>query len=484
MLIRKLLITVLIAVYFLNPLSAGLYNIIIDTDCAFDDMRAIGILLSHPDVKIKGIVLTEGTLLPEQGVAKVKTLLHEFRLDSLPVAMGKTYNRPAPPWRDFNLAFQPADGKVKKYAIPDALKWIDKTLTSSSAPVIYICLGPLTTLSEALKNNPQLKSKISRIIWYNETIEPAGGFNYNFDKSSADWVLAMKIRTDVISNLNNNEAFWDSSIYLNKTGTNIARFLSLTGSKKNIHNDQNQHHLRISDELAAIYLINSELFDIAILPSKVYIRFNKAYDLDAVRELFRDIIQGEYRTGNNVVFNAFPAQREMFTYDVRKIMDSAIHRYGYEEWKACVMTDEFHGHLGVFSIVGAKMGIKARELFNVGPDKLLVTTYAGTKPPYSCFNDGIQVSTGATIGQGLITVIDDGNRRPEAIFTLNNKSYRMKLKDEYLKLINHDIEEGIIQFGLTDDGYWKLVRRAALKYWLEWDRNEIFEIEPINKQSE
>ncbi len=46
---------------------------------------------------------------------------------------------------------------------------------------------------------------------------------------------------------------------------------------------------------------------------------------------------------------------------------------GYDEWKANVMTDEFHGHLGVFSIVGAKMGIKARELFGVGADMLEVT---------------------------------------------------------------------------------------------------------------
>ena len=42
------------------------------------------------------------------------------------------------------------------------------------------------------------------------------------------------------------------------------------------------------------------------------------------------------------------------------------------------MTDEFHGHLGVFSIVGAKMGIRAREIFGVGPDMLNVVTYAGT----------------------------------------------------------------------------------------------------------
>jgi hypothetical protein len=30
-----------------------------------------------------------------------------------------------------------------------------------------------------------------------------------------------------------------------------------------------------------------------------------------------------------------------------------------------------------------------------------------------------------------------------------------------------------------DDGYWKLIRHNALKYWLEWDRNKIFDVEEI-----
>jgi hypothetical protein len=30
-----------------------------------------------------------------------------------------------------------------------------------------------------------------------------------------------------------------------------------------------------------------------------------------------------------------------------------------------------------------------------------------------------------------------------------------------------DKNEGIIKFGLMDDGYWKLIRHYALKYWLE-----------------
>ena len=160
-------------------------------------------------------------------------------------------------------------------------------------------------------------------------------------------------------------------------------------------------------------------------------------------------------------------------------MDSAITRYGLEEWKANVITDEFHRHLGVFSIVGAKMGIKARELFGVGADMLEVITYAGTKPPYSCLNDGIQVSTGATLGMGTIRLGTHGKTRPSAIFKYKNRSVRISLKKEYLEQVDADIKEGIMKFGLMDDGYWKLIRHNALKYWAEWDRNKIFDVEEI-----
>jgi pyrimidine-specific ribonucleoside hydrolase len=215
------------------------------------------------------------------------------------------------------------------------------------------------------------------------------------------------------------------------------------------------------------------------MTDKLNVRYNQDYDFQGVKEAFYDMINGVYVSSRNVVFNKFPAQREMFNYDIRPIIDSAIARYGLDEWKANVMTDEFHGHLGVFSIVGAKMGIKARELFEVGPDMLEATTYAGTKPPYSCLNDGIQVSTGATLGMGTIHLADDTITRPSAIFKYKGRSVQISLKKEYLEKIDADINEGILKFGLMDDGYWKLIRHNALKYWLEWDRNKIFDVVEI-----
>ncbi len=240
-----------------------------------------------------------------------------------------------------------------------------------------------------------------------------------------------------------------------------------------------QGHFRLADELVSVYLLNPELFDININSENVHLRYNKDYNADAVREALGDMISGNYSRSQNVVFVKFPDDRRSFQYDVRQIMDSAISRYGYDEWKANIMTDEFHGHLGVFSIVGAKMGIKAREFFGVGPDVIRVKSYAGLKPPYSCLNDGIQVSTGATLGMGTIQVAKDSLTVPSAVFTYKNQSIRITLKPQYLKQVNEDINEGIVKFGLMDDGYWKLVRRNALKYWLDWDRNIIFTLEEI-----
>ena len=41
-----------------------------------------------------------------------------------------------------------------------------------------------------------------------------------------------------------------------------------------------------------------------------------------------------------------------------------------------------------------------------------------------------------------------------------------------------------MKFGLMDDGYWKLIRHNALKYWVEWDRNKIFDIEEISQKKD
>jgi pyrimidine-specific ribonucleoside hydrolase len=474
-----LLFLLIAAAAWSQPLPAKInHSIIIDTDGAIDDMRAISYLLSRPEITVKAVLVSDGSVDPENGVEKATSLLNEFHDSSIPVAYGPVIKEVNPPWRPFNKQVSWGKAEIRTLGNREAVDCLAERLKSSDEKLILVCLGPLTNISRLMTNNPELLPKVERIIWYNESIKPLKGFNYECDRESAEKVLKSNIRIDVISNLGKSAALFDSSLYslTAVSGTTLAGVLNYVHSQRPVAEKLKENHFRLSDDLVAIYLTNPELFSINTMTGKLNVRYATDYDLAGVREVISDMIKGNYTAGRNIVFGGFPTGREMFRYDIRPIIDSAIALYGMDEWKANVMTDEFHGHLGVFSIVGAKMGIRAREYFGVGPDLLTVTTDAGTKPPYSCLNDGIQVSTGATLGMGTIHLSSDTITRPSAIFTFKGRSVRITLKKEYLDKVDADINEGIVKFGLMDDGYWKLIRHNALKYWLEWDRNKIFDV--------
>ncbi|MBQ9410302.1 MAG: formylmethanofuran dehydrogenase subunit E family protein [Bacteroidales bacterium] len=172
------------------------------------------------------------------------------------------------------------------------------------------------------------------------------------------------------------------------------------------------------------------------------------------------------------VLKSFQFPQDFYADDVRDIVGTCISRYGEQEWKVITLTNEIHGHLGIYSTLGAKMGLRAKELLQA-EGHVSVVSYAGAIPPVSCFNDGLQVSTGASLGHGLIRISEDPLKRPEAVFTCGEKSIRLALKPEYDAIIRRDIEEGVALYGHSPS-YWQYVRSLALKYWRDWDRKEIF----------
>lgn len=180
-----------------------------------------------------------------------------------------------------------------------------------------------------------------------------------------------------------------------------------------------------------------------------------------------------------VVFKEFPKSTDDYREDIRPIMNQIIQKYGTEEWRICVLVNEIHGHLGIYSLVGAKMGLRAREYFNVGTHELDLVSYAGLTPPLSCLNDGLQVSTGATLGRGTINISKD-SLLPEATFSFNGKSIRLILKQKYWEIIKNELKLGSEKYGNGTQADWDYSRKCGIKYWLEWDRHNIFDIKEIN----
>lgn len=181
----------------------------------------------------------------------------------------------------------------------------------------------------------------------------------------------------------------------------------------------------------------------------------------------------------NQVVEEFPDDPSFYHDDMKDYVSEIIRKYGIDEWTSGILANELHRHLGVFAIIGVKMGIRAREYFDTGVDEFMATSYAGSTPPVSCFNDGLQVSTGATPGHGLLKVINDVPARPVAEFGYMNRKIRLTLKPEITQKVTSELKEINFIHGLDSDIYWELVRKNSIKYWLSLDRHEIFEIEEI-----
>ena len=68
---------------------------------------------------------------------------------------------------------------------------------------------------------------------------------------------------------------------------------------------------------------------------------------------------------------------------------------------------EFHGHLGPFLAIGVRMGlIGLKKTDGSKSNQLVVTAVLPLRVPFSCIIDGLQVSTGCTVGNRKLSLKD------------------------------------------------------------------------------
>jgi formylmethanofuran dehydrogenase subunit E len=69
---------------------------------------------------------------------------------------------------------------------------------------------------------------------------------------------------------------------------------------------------------------------------------------------------------------------------------------------------DFHGHLGPFAMLGYRAGMRAVTELNLPTHfGLNATVHCPPQPPPSCFVDGVQYSTGCTLGKKNIEHVVD-----------------------------------------------------------------------------
>ena len=458
--------------------------VIVDTDMALDDIRAITMLLNSESVKIPLFVTSDGIRPPQEGVRNLNAILEFFNKTDIKVARGRKLDKPDPEYREW----------IKEIKVPGGDNGSEGDSSGASAPeeiaemigsmedsVIYLCLGPLTNLAYALRIDPGIKEGISFLIYFGaHPDDEYPGWNSLRDPDAARSVFSSGIRIYSMNLPEEQLIPFGVGLYekITELKTPASRLLEKIHEAPEIKRLLSQDHFHVWDEMTVIYINDPSLFTFSVSGNRGKVMALAEIDRQGIYDAYLQALgysaDSHLRPRQSVVLNLFPREPSLFREDVRPHISEIIERYGLEEWKACLLTNEFHRHLGVYSIVGAKMGVRAREILEAPFDTLEVISYAGSEPPQSCMNDGLQVSTGASLGRGTIQVSDE-DPSPEALFIYYDTRLTLSLKTDIWEEIKKDIRKLVTKHGALSQDYFSEVRKLSIQYWRDLDRRDIFD---------
>ena len=460
--------------------------VLVDTDMALDDARAIILLLSSPHVAVTAFVTSDGSSSAGVGADNLQKLLAFLGRGDIPVAVGRQLNLPPPPWREISEALAwaelPPTPPGKADSPREALPLILEVISKSQTPLTYVCLGPLTNLADLLRAQPSAVNRIASVLYYGlPATAPQPGWNTSRDKEAAEVVVHSGIPFYAVHLGPEQLLTFDATLYdrITRVDTAAAGLITLLHRHEKAQTLLQANHFKAWDETVALYLDDPAIGTFQPMENQPSLFRLATWDRAAARTDYLTLLSNpatqllEGRTP--VVLKSYPDQPALFQEDLRPLVPQIILNHGLEEWQTTVLTNELHRHLGIYSILGAKMGIRARELLSASLDELSVESHAGLKPPVSCFNDGLQTATGASLGRGTISVPPTAAPVAEAVFVKGSQRLRLRLKAEIRDRIRADIQRAIHSYGNLSPEYFKEVRRLSLQYWVEMNRGEIFE---------
>lgn len=170
-------------------------QVIIDSDGAFDDIKAILYLLEQPDIDVVALTVSgTGIAHCPEAAHNISALLERIDAPQIPVACGRTTplqgDNEAPP------AFRNAADTLGGVALPeprplselDAPALLADAIESAAADVTLVALGPLTNLAEAVQSDPEILDRVEMMYLMGGAVDVGGNVFYgNADAEFNIW---------------------------------------------------------------------------------------------------------------------------------------------------------------------------------------------------------------------------------------------------------------------------------------------------------
>lgn len=410
------------------------YHVIIETNFSPNDARTISLLLASKEVEVIGVYCTDEIIPDAIDIeADVLKMLTEYHHEGIPVGQSAEFLR--------------------------------HLYVSEEEKITYICLTTLRSVSNEICRDIDMINKTEQVIWHNDDYPFDSGFSHTFFPEDY-----MKVYESGIKLIHTSNSLDRVPLFSKKFQKKVSR-------EKTRYIQYLSEDFLLSEELTAFYLSDTSLLhaeESLLFPGHKVFRLSDPKNATAV---YLELLQE--KKPDYKILSHIPLEAEYYQDDITPFIDSVLLQYGGSELRAGVLCFELHGHIGIYAIIGVKMGIRVREYFNIGLDDLMVVSYTGKNPPFSCLNDGLQVSTGSTLGHGLIEVREIINPAVSASFSFKSQTIEISLRPEIAIQIRKDIQNGISRYGNLTPEYWAFIRELAIRYWIEFDRNVIFNISKI-----
>jgi len=188
--------------------------VIVDSDGAFDDIKAIVYLLEQPEVEVIALTISgTGIAHCPEAAHNVSALLERIGAPQIPVACGRTTplagNNEAPPaWRDaadtLGGVDLPEPRPLSNLNAPDLLT---DAIESADGDVTLVALGPLTNVAEAVQSDPAVLDGVEMMYLMGGAVDvggnvlygnPAAEFNIWADPTAAAMVFATEMPITLI----------------------------------------------------------------------------------------------------------------------------------------------------------------------------------------------------------------------------------------------------------------------------------------------
>ena len=437
--------------------------IVIDSDLGLDDLATLALVLQTPDVEIASVVATEGVCAAPRAADHLSRLLHRFNRPDVALWQGRSARQPAPPFRAFaEGALSRVLGRTPRIGPPRGFSAELYRVKGHHSTVVV--LGPMTSLAAALRQQPTLKAAIARVV---VSGSPEVKDNWNARQDVAAWNAVLGSGLPLTFVVADGKATWPAALPRPPLTSIAAGLLAelLREGKVREHFLQ----LSLSDELAWLQLLDPALFTRG--------RLARLTAPAKVEPLLRRLLRDGRQARHPVVFSPRPLPDEALQPDVRRRRAPIVAHNGEVEWRAQLMLNELHQHLGAYSLVGVKMGLRAAELLNAPAHAMEVYSESAAGPPVSCLNDGVIVGSGSTPGRGLFHPGQGGRPGSTRVrFRYNGRQVVLALRRGYQQRIAAAIARLLRRHGLEDPRYWAGVRVEGLEIWDRWHRLQLFDV--------